>query len=52
MKNQYWTKQCGKLPVFQAIRYYYVTMLPETIYPQAYGKYLYNFYQKKKDRIS
>jgi hypothetical protein len=51
MKNQYWIKQakigncfppwtCGNPPVFQAIRYYYVTFLSETIYPQSYGKVL------------
>ena len=59
MENQSWNQQkdcrpwnCGKLPVFQAIRYYSVTILPETIYPHTYGKYLYNFYQTKKGRIS
>jgi hypothetical protein len=58
MANQYWIKQktgpaktCGNLPVFRAIRYYFVTISLEIIDPQTSGKYLYNFYQTKKGRI-
>jgi hypothetical protein len=55
MKNQSWITPlwtCGKTTIFRAKRYYSVSFLPQSFYLCAFGKYLYNFYQTKKGRIT